>query len=135
MADIEAIRTIARRVRKWAEKKIEEHDGFGADLDCFCAIGARELFRALCKEKHFENVSICMNNDGISDHCFVMCDGYIVDITATQFSGNAAVVVKPRENVNLERHPYWNITEECKSVRTFNKRLKETGWPEEQMAL
>lgn len=135
MTNVALIQAVGKKVRKWAEKKVEEHGGFGADLDCFCAIGARELFRALCKENRFENITLCLNIDGISDHCFVMCDGYIVDVTASQFRSNPAVVVKPRKGVDLDRHPYWNITKECKNVRSFNKYLIETDWPEEQMTL
>lgn len=81
---------IAKRSRLWAEARAKSY-GYPYDLCGMCAITAGHLHRAL-RQAGFKSVIACG-----PFHCFVLLNGYVVDVTATQFEGhrNRKVLIRP----------------------------------------
>lgn len=124
------IRSIAKTTRAWADKVAPKH-GIPKDLNCFCAIGAKRLYKDL--KKAGLRAWIAVNDtDEFDSHVFVVCNGYIVDITASQF-GESDIFIKKIGSEPLSKH--WNMNKIFNSERAFTRYLKETDWPLEQITL
>jgi hypothetical protein len=74
----------ARKARRWAErleeKECEEYDCFPRDLGGYCVIASIYLYKLL--RDAGLNPRVIFNED----HAFVVCQGYLIDVTATQFN-------------------------------------------------
>lgn len=126
MDKLAKIKRIASNTRKWAEKyRTQEHQDFGSDLAGMCGIAAYELFKRL--DKAGLKPKYCFG-DG---HAFVKCDGYIVDVTATQFDdGHPEVTIRPTRSKPYE---YWKRPLEFRSRSRIIETLQEDDWPSYQI--
>ena len=122
------IRYHAYRARKIAEK-IAKEEGFAEDLYEFCARGAAILWKELDRAGLKSEI---VYNPG---HVFVLCSGWYVDITATQF-GLGKTMVRTEESARklsnkvFSRHgerlyPDWHA--EC-AWATFNNPISLQAW-------
>lgn len=79
---------IAHKVRD-AFEEIGEKEELPSDLCGLCLRSSVQLFLAA---KYFDiNIKVV----GGYGHCYTMCDGYIIDITATQFGEADRVLIVP----------------------------------------
>ena len=127
MDNLNQIKTIARSVRKWAEKTYGNSNYFTKSLSGLCAICSYRLFLKL-KEKGISSEFV---NNYWSQHCFVLVDNYIVDVTATQFCYEKKmpkVLVKRLDKVNDRE--IWSIGDRARDPNHIRKILKQ--WPKEQ---
>ena len=113
---------IAKSARAKCERVNNKHDLFPDTLDGMCGIASAYLFKELKRYKL--NPTLAENNN----HCFILCKGYIIDITASQF-GYRRVVVEEKEE--LEGDGWWEVENTFKSLKKFNTHQKKT-WPEFQ---
>lgn len=121
----QSIRTIARRVRRWAERVDERRDGKDPNLGGLCAIASRQLHAELVLAGYEARIAYRQ------EHCFVLVEDYLVDVTASQFGGPRIVV---RQIKRLDPVPwYWQHQRTYKTNRGFNARLKKDRWPRMQM--
>ena len=136
MAPPKDIVTVARNVRKWAMRKRHGLDA-SPDLEGMCAIASYKLFLSLLAAGH-KDVALCVNEE----HAFVRCAEWVVDVTATQFSGmkfsNAQFPkkYKPTEVRKLAEHTsegMWEIEEELKTIGDIQDHFRD--WPDEQRPL
>ena len=72
-----SIMKIAKECRKWAEEQVP--DGWPDNLCGLCGHASLQLFLSLQKEGYHPGLAMCWC------HCFIVIDGYRLDITATQF--------------------------------------------------
>jgi len=124
------VRSIAREARRWAERLAGTHE-FGEDLGGLCAVASGHLHKKL-RDAGYK--SVLATND---NHCFVLLNGYVVDITATQFvrTRNISVLVAKLTRMRAEgtySRP-WLITKTTTSRREMRKFQIEEGWPAEQV--
>jgi hypothetical protein len=99
-------------------------------LDGFCAFGAVFLFDAL-REKGLTPKLAVAEDDDDSGHCFVLCEGHVVDVTATQF-GKEAVEIVPVARVS-ESEWFWVPQRLFSATTEFVDFLDEAEWPEYQI--
>lgn len=67
-------------------------DEFGYSLECFCAICSYALWKYLRKKK-IASKFVLGDYRGY-DHCFLIIEDYVVDITATQFGLSELEIVE-----------------------------------------
>ena len=91
----------AEKVRKWA---IKANDG-SDNLTNWCTICSYLIFKKL--DKVGLEPEFCSINIGVGSHCFVYCQGYIVDVTATQFKVKTDIVI--RKNQGKHKLYFWNL--------------------------
>jgi hypothetical protein len=142
------IKKIAIGVRQWALRHRNKIDA-DPDLCGMCAIAAGELHKRLSAAGL--DSTIALRNSSDEGHAFVICEGYIVDVTATQFGsiyrkakadewGRWTHLRRARavEIVPLvpkkDRPTFWQETSQFKSVDDLIFRQKKSGWPIEQRA-
>lgn len=116
------IKDLARQAREWADENAKKH--FPSDLSQFCGIASANLFLLLKKYGFFPKIA---TNDC---HAFVICNGYIVDVTASQFREPDICVVK----FHRGRQSYWDIEEIFHNVDDFMK-YQQVNWPKSQRAI
>lgn len=145
MTDLASIKKIAQQTRAWAHRHRHKVD-VEEDLCGMCAIAAGELHKRL-KVAGFSAV-IALRNTEDEGHAFVICEGHIVDVTATQFGwittrGNnrnweRQRRLKPVEIVPLlpkkDRPYFWQETAQYDSTKKLLARQKKSGWPTQQLA-
>lgn len=119
MTVLPRIRRIAKIVRGKAEKK-----WFCRDLGGMCGIASVMLHKALMEEGIAADI-VCN-----SWHAFLEYNGYIIDITATQFDVPKAVFIKKRAKKEGE---YWQCHHRFHSWEDFVAYQKKVGWPEDQI--
>ena len=138
----EDIKKIAQHTRAWAMRnrcwskngRVVDDNGvysyFPKDLCGMCGIAAARLFTNLQDAGY--QPQLAMRNSSYDGHCFVIVDGFIVDVTATQFG------LKPVEIVPLLPKPkrpiFWRETSLFDSVQQLVVRQKRSGWPDDQIA-
>jgi len=100
----ELIRNEAQKVRDWAVRLEDSYD----DLCGWCLTCSYLIFKKL--DKLNLNPELCVTGCGSSSHSFIYCQGYIVDVTATQFYGikRNVVVIKNNGSCKLE---FWDLLE------------------------
>ncbi len=127
------IKQIATSAREWAEKTNAElghpyHD----DLMGMCAIASmhltNQLRRAKLHRKH--DISIAYNDN----HCFVLVDGVIVDITATQFDAHRNEKVFVQKHEHVDHRWYYKKERSFKEPKELKKYLKKKHWPSYQIS-
>lgn len=135
------IQRIARKTRGEMKRIIKRSNYFPSDCAGLCGIAAARLFQRLKKHGYVPKIAYSQN------HCFVLCNGYIVDVTATQFNGEfettPTVVVaidyvkRLLREYGTEAHEdlyYWIPTKTFTSIRSFILWQKRTGWDTQQIA-
>jgi hypothetical protein len=95
-----------------------------------CAIASAELFRRLAAAGRVPLLAV--SHAGPGDHCFVVLDTRVVDVTATQF-GESAVTIEPLERAGGVS--YWQMHAHFCSVRALREYLYENHWPKRQLPL
>lgn len=121
---------IASRVRDWAEEIAAQYE-LPASLCGLCAIAARKLFRELKKSGYSSELMI-HHKDSLA-HAFVVCQGFIIDVTATQF-GKERIFITPAGAKNLAE--YWKPTYVCRSEKSFiRKQRGPVFWCEREITL
>lgn len=88
MKKLKTIRTIAKQVRKAFEKIEEDENGYGGNLGGYCFRASYQMY-LLCKKEGI-NVDII---EGCG-HYYNEFNGYIIDITATQFGKYPKIHIK-----------------------------------------
>ena len=132
------ITKIAKQVRHWAL----DQEGSSDDLAYWCAICSAEIFKRLRREGL--KPTFCEVNDGndilgfwpSESHCFVLCNDYLVDVTATQFDKPKSIYLF-KANQPPEAEWFWQTeTDEHFQVLKSNspQKLKKHlhDWPTEQ---
>lgn len=109
------IRIEARLIRARARTYARRFN-YPKDLCGLCHIAALATFRKL--GGHIEI-------DHAGEHCWAVVDGFVVDVTATQFDGPPVVVSAGRAQ------PYFVYTpgRVYKTERGFRNALREWDWP------
>lgn len=78
---------IAKEIRKWGEKEDKKVMNEG-DLSCLCEECSSRIYKKLLR----------MGFDPIYAHniwhCFVILDGWIIDVTATQFGEKEKIFIR-----------------------------------------
>lgn len=125
---ISRITSIAAQVRK----NIQMIKYFPPDCTGLCAIGSAELHRSLIKNGIKTKLAVWNSTD--EGHCYLINGKFVIDITATQFSGFEKVKVLIKSHSELKKlAPYWQLTKSFDNVATMRKFLKSTGWCSEQL--
>lgn len=115
----------AKEARKIAEN-IAEKEGFPRDLEGLCARASAVLFELL-EEKGFEP------EIGVSStrpHVFVMAEGYIIDVTATQYRRKKKIFVVKAEDAPCMYFPEM-VFRSVDELRSYQELVQ---WMEDQMA-
>lgn len=125
----ELLTKIAKETRKWAENLYNHRHLLGnkdwyQGLAGMCAICSVELADRLKKEGF--SPSIAKNGN----HTFVICDGYLIDITATQFGQKRNVTII--KHTRMPKQLYWETNEvvEYTSFEKASELFKD--WPKSQ---
>lgn len=118
------LKETARSARRWAMRHRQKFN-CDDDLAGMCAIASGYLHR-LFNKVGIESF-LCVNHE----HCFVVADGYIVDITASQY-GFRPVTIVSTDKVDQE---FWFIEKRFKSVDSLLDYQIDAGWPFEQLVL
>lgn len=129
---LSTVRKIAHRVRRWAEKIAQKYpDYFGEeDLSCLCGVASGKLLWTLKQAgiKAQIAVSEC--------HAFVLWNGYVVDITATQIPYGREKVEIFKESMidEMNDHDLWwyDIKRKFNSITAFINFQREVDWSIEQ---
>ena len=125
------MRNVARNVRKWAEKYAKENH-YPRDLCGMCAIAAGEMWRRL--KGRGANPILCIAlYDPPFAHCFVECNGYLIDVTATQYDGPKVLV--RRKELAQSQSECWVATWKCRTISGFYKHQVVDKWPEKERIL
>ena len=124
------IKKIARDTRKWCMRHRYKVNVY-CDLCGMCAIAAGELHKRLTHAGFDSKIALRNKNFG---HAFVICEGHIVDVTATQFSWKYKAVEIVPLSQKKDRPTFWRETAKYKSVDDLIYRQKKSGWPNQQHA-
>lgn len=95
------------------------------DLAGMCAIASgylHHLFNQLGIESY-----LCVNHE----HCFVIANDHIVDITATQYGLKPITIVE----VNKANQEFWFVEQKFKTPEGLLEYQFDAGWPFDQMVL
>jgi hypothetical protein len=125
-------RQLATIVRKRAEEYAERTEGFDPKtLDSMCAIASYALVKALHKHG-YKSAKLVVFEDENEGHCWVEYNGYVYDVTATQFDMRRPGVFIVRTThdeynwaKNMKNHPH------VKVVKRPGRFLR-VGWPDYQ---
>lgn len=124
---------IALRAREWAEGVVRRKR-LDPTLCGMCAIASGHLHRKL-RKAGFR--SVLATHDA---HCFVLLNGYVVDITASQFMEfeRKRVLLRPLRELPRGEAWYdasWHITHTSTTRRGMRKYQVDQGWhPNEAVA-
>jgi hypothetical protein len=121
----------ATEVREWAMKKSVWFDN-DSDLCGWCAICSTAIFKRLYNkglnptfvEAYFSDLR---NSEA---HCFIICKGYLVDVTATQFSPSYDPVIVRKYDDSDGKKWFWKKQNEAKTIGAIRSMLKE--WDDDQ---
>lgn len=118
-------------VRKWcvSNNKHIRPNGFDSDLTGMCCIASAKLFETLVQSGYNPTLAMAEHDDD-SAHCFIICDDYVLDITATQFG--MAPIETIHEKIASE-YWFWNPKVLFYSVDELIKYQKKTKWPKYQL--
>ena len=118
------LKETARSARRWARRHRQKFN-CDDDLAGMCAISSGYLYRLL-RKAGIESF-LCVNHE----HCFVLANDYIVDITATQYG------LKPVTIVEVEKayQEFWFIENKFKTPEDLFEHQFDEGWPFDQMVL
>jgi len=121
--NLDIFREEATSVRQWAVEQTNDWS-----LSCWCAICSYWIFKRLQGRKL--NPIFAIIDEKVDDcHCFVVCNGYLIDCTATQFGCKDEVVIKKVEEADKK---YWNFQKAKKCKTESEIALEMSIWPEYQ---
>ena len=110
---------IAANVRSWAKRR----NKYNPTLERWCGICSVRLWRKLKVAGFSPKIA---HNDG---HAFVIVDGYLVDVTSSQFSGPPIEIIPLKSKTK----PYHEIDILEDTDIDFMKSQEDTDWPERQI--
>lgn len=119
---------IARTVRQDIEYQVPE---FEQDLCGWCAIASAELHLKLSMAAIHSRLVMMTGDTGC--HVFLNVDGWVVDITATQFREfrkTPVVILHERES---EQYDFYEPCYEFDSAAALAQHQDRTGWPHSQI--
>lgn len=93
------------------------------DLCGWCAKGSVTLFRLLIKAGKTPAIKVWQS--GELGHCYIECDGYLLDITASQFGLNAIEVVRLK---NLSTPSFWRARKTLMDPFELVTYLRKHKW-------
>ncbi len=93
-----------------------------------CAIASSHLLTLLVQEGLTARIAV-LDTEDCGGHCFVECEGFMVDITASQFGERAVEVHSLKQ---LPAKVFWCAMYRVSSVDALRQLLEELQWPEEQ---
>lgn len=122
------IKEHADATRKWAESYAIAKK-FPKNLNGMCAIASSKLFEALDRVQGLKP-ELAIWHDRVSEgvHCFVLCNEYLVDITATQFGNFDPVEIINRFKIDKRRYYFWNFDTRLKSIDDLILYQQEIPW-------
>ena len=88
---IAIINTVAKEVRRYLDKQSKKHHSAFTDLRGFCAKASIMLFNRLSRRGLKPQIMHALydkDSDYSACHYYVICNGHLVDVTATQFMNN-----------------------------------------------
>lgn len=108
-----------------------EDDYFYKDLTGLCAIGSKLLFVKL-QEYGIKSYFIVNRKDEWG-HVYLICNNYILDITATQFS-MPKLFIQDKNKVLLDYRKFWFYKyKSFHSIVELDEHLLETEWDYKQI--
>lgn len=137
---VDLLTQIAEGVRKEAENYAEE-EGYDSDLCGLCAIASVWLFQDL-KKNGFKPI-ICVSREKDTWGCwhvYLEVDGYVVDITATQFNISDGVEIHHVNHsgeillrAGRSNFWYWRPYKQFKTIEGLVAFMKRAGWMESEI--
>jgi hypothetical protein len=120
---------IAKSVRRW----VERHPRSTESLIGWCGICSFRIFDRL-KKINLRPIFVSVSHPWLECdcHCFVLCEDYLVDVTATQFGFNKNIVILNIDDAKYMNW-YWNL--ENIFFKSYSKsRIKRffEEWPDDQ---
>ena len=116
---------IAYEVRDWAED-FARKNRFPGDLCGMCAIVSGEISKRLAAKRIKHEIALSR------EHAFLIVDEMVVDATASQYTCDQPVVIKPLDDVKSSIH--YKKIETFSNVRDAKKYLARR-WPASQQML
>lgn len=123
-----SIRACARRAAAWAQRQAQKPH-FGSDRCGLCAIASARLCAELARAGFQPRVRV-VHSARLSGHCFVECDGWLLDITATQF-GLSSVEAHPFHARPAKE--FWAPGIACDSLAELQATLLRHRWARRQV--
>lgn len=123
------LRLIALKAREWAEGN---RGHCPPSLEMMCARASGELFKKLKRAGYKPELVF------IEFHCFVVCEGYIIDITATQYNyTNTYDRVEIVPWTSGRKNQIWKgpIRFRTENIKVAKEHQAKTGWPKNQWVL
>ena len=119
---------IGKQVRDWAIKNREEYEFVDSDLCGMCAIASSRLSKEL-KEKNID-CEIWESESNAGNHVFVVANGFIIDVTATQYRMEDVVVEKVED---MKEYAIYKRKRKYKDHTHLISEQQKSGWPEFQI--
>tara|TARA_Y100000310_G_C20551514_1_gene748328 strand:- start:357 stop:785 length:429 start_codon:yes stop_codon:yes gene_type:complete len=89
--DLTKIHALAVETRQWAERFREQHKNhFQRNLQGMCAVTSAYLFKRLTDEGLYPKIGYARAR--FVGHVFVICNGLVVDVTASQYGKKKIIV-------------------------------------------
>lgn len=127
---LDTIKQTAREARSWAQAYAADNM-FPEDLEGLCAIASAKLHTMLLNKKIKSELHLAEETDGLGCHVYVFTNGYIVDVTATQFGFKRKTIVrKPRVTDDW----YWKKIKSFKTAQGLVNQQKRDLWTDFQVA-
>ena len=127
---------VARAARRWIEKYATKNE-FSKDLMCLCGIASGEIWKRL--KNAGVKARIHEYQAPGEGHCFVEAEGYLIDVTATQFAYGGQkypkVIVRRINNIDPKTHHFLTKSKTFNTLAAFRKAQIRCHWPEDQIAL
>lgn len=116
------------RTDAWAKRQAHKAE-FGSDRAGLCALASARLCAEL-ELAGFQPAVRVVHSARLSGHCFVECEGWLLDVTATQF-GLSALEVHPMRR--RPRKHFWMRGIVCRSLTELHEALVRHRWPRVQI--
>lgn len=93
---------IALRVRRWTLDFQRKHnDKYPTDLVGLCGIASARLYSELVKAGYKPQIAYCRYLQ--FGHVFVVCDGYVIDLTSSQFCNAPKFTFQAVDHFNQDK--------------------------------
>jgi hypothetical protein len=112
---------IAERARNWMEH-VADSEGFHPSLCGLCARASALLFEMLKDAGYDPRIAVSLR----ANHFFVLLDGHVIDITATQFhfTNQEKVHIETNEEREVHYHVDWTFD----NVPTLISWQRKANW-------
>lgn len=116
----DTITSIMKDVRSWAESTQAEFHQWHDNLCGMCVICSYILYKKL-KKAGYKPYFV-----STWGHAFIELDGYILDVTATQFN-LARILIAPKDSSVVNRYCYTEIMTHTQDLRTIRNEFANWG--------